>query len=168
MLWVDLDRVIPECNLKLMIHLQIPSRGTLAAAELNGKLYAIGGTYLPGMTPLDTVEIYTPSTTTGVIGENNSLPMEYNLSQNYPNPFNPTTVINYSVPEATFVTIKVYDLLGREVKTLVNEDKVAGNYSMQFNGSNLASGIYFYRMEADPSTGSGQGFMQTKKLVLLK
>jgi photosystem II stability/assembly factor-like uncharacterized protein len=83
------------------------------------------------------------------------------LFQNYPNPFNPTTTINYSVPKASFVRIKVYDLLGREVETLVNGEKPAGNYSVQFNGSNLASGIYFYRMQAGD-------FVQTKKTILLK
>jgi photosystem II stability/assembly factor-like uncharacterized protein len=89
------------------------------------------------------------------------LAFEYKLEQNYPNPFNPTTVINYSIPKERFVTIKVYDILGREIKTLVNEEKIAGNYSVQFNGSNLASGIYYYRMQAGD-------FVQTKKLVLLK
>jgi hypothetical protein len=83
------------------------------------------------------------------------------LYQNYPNPFNPTTTINYSVPKQSFVTIKVYDVLGREVATLVNENKPVGNYSIQFNANKLTSGIYFYGMES----GS---YSQAKKLLLLK
>jgi hypothetical protein len=91
----------------------------------------------------------------------NSLPVSYNLSQNYPNPFNPLTTINYSVPKSEFVKIKVFDLLGREVITLVNEYKPVGNYTVQFNANKLSSGVYFYRMES--------GFYsQTKKLILLK
>jgi hypothetical protein len=89
------------------------------------------------------------------------IPANFSLAQNYPNPFNPSTIINYSIPKAVLVTIKVYDILGREVEVLVYEVKPAGNYSVQFSGNNLASGIYFYRMQA----GS---FAQTKKLLLLK
>ena len=89
------------------------------------------------------------------------IPTEYKLEQNYPNPFNPNTTIEYGVPEASFVKIKVFDVLGREVVTLVNEEKPVGTYRVKFNGSNLNSGIYFYRMEA----GS---FTQTMKLILLK
>jgi len=70
-------------------------------------------------------------------------------------------MINYSVPKAGLVTIKVYDVLGREVETLINEEKSAGNYSLQFNGGKLSSGVYFYRMQAT-------SFSQTKKLLLLK
>jgi hypothetical protein len=83
------------------------------------------------------------------------------LNQNYPNPFNPATIINYSIPKTSLVTIKVYDILGKEVATLVNEQKIAGNYSVQFDAGNLSSGIYFYRMQS----GS---FSQTKKLTLMK
>jgi hypothetical protein len=89
------------------------------------------------------------------------LPINFSLQQNYPNPFNPTTTINYSVPKPGIIKIKVYDLLGRVVVTLVNENKPVGNYSVQFNAAKLTSGIYFYRMES----GS---FSQTKKLLLLK
>jgi hypothetical protein len=98
---------------------------------------------------------------TGVNAKLNNLPNEFSLQQNFPNPFNPTTTIKYSVSKSGFVTIKVYDLLSREVTTLVNENKPIGNYSVQFNASILVSGIYFYRMK----TGD---FVQTKKLILLK
>ena len=89
------------------------------------------------------------------------LPKNFILSQNYPNPFNPTTTINYSAPKSGFVSIKVYDVLGREVATLINENKPAGNYSIQFISGNLVSEVYFYRMQAGD-------FIQTKKLILLK
>ncbi len=92
---------------------------------------------------------------------NNSIPIGFSLSQNYPNPFNPSTKINYSVPRSNRVTIKVYDILGNEAATLVNEDKQAGNYSVNFRANKLSSGVYFYRMQA----GS---FVQTNKLLLLK
>ncbi len=87
--------------------------------------------------------------------------LAYELSQNYPNPFNPVTTINYSISSNGNVQLKVYDILGREVATLVNETKVPGNYKVNFNASNLASGVYFYRLQ----TGS---FVQTKKMVLMK
>ncbi len=87
--------------------------------------------------------------------------IRYSLSQNYPNPFNPITNINYSVPDRQFVQMKVYDILGREVVTLVNEEKKAGNYSIQFDASRISSGVYFYQMKA----GS---YSVTKKLILLK
>jgi hypothetical protein len=86
---------------------------------------------------------------------------QYSLSQNYPNPFNPSTTINYSLPKSGNVKITVYNAIGSKVATIVNEYKPAGNYSVQFNGSNLASGIYLYRLESG-------NFSDTKKLVLLK
>ena len=72
-------------------------------------------------------------------------PTEYVLFQNYPNPFNPTTTIKYQIPELSFVTLKVYDVLGNEIATLVNEEKPVGNYEVEFNASELSSGIYFYQ-----------------------
>jgi hypothetical protein len=84
----------------------------------------------------------------------------YKLSQNYPNPFNPSTVIKYSVGDATHVTINVYDITGRMVRELVNEDKSAGEYNVQFQGNNLASGTYIYMIKAG-------NFTQTNKMILL-
>ena len=90
-----------------------------------------------------------------------TFPKVYSLSQNYPNPFNPSTIIKYDVAKESFVSLKIYDMLGREVKTLVNEDKPAGSYEIKFNASNLSSGIYFYRIKAGE-------FVQSKKMILLK
>ncbi len=89
------------------------------------------------------------------------VPGKFNLSQNYPNPFNPSTIINYQLPANSFVSIKIFDLAGREVAQLINEMKPAGYYSMKFNGANLSSGIYFYRIEAG-------AFSEVKKMVLVK
>jgi hypothetical protein len=85
----------------------------------------------------------------------------YTLEQNYPNPFNPTTVINYQIPKDGLVTLKVYDVLGREIITLVNEDKKAGSYNYKFDASKLSSGVYFYKITAND-------FVQSKKMILLK
>ena len=92
---------------------------------------------------------------------NVGIPANFALHQNYPNPFNPTTTINYSIAQTRFVKISIYDMLGREIIKLVNEEKIPGNYEVKFNGSNLANGIYFYRL----SVGN---FTQTKKLILTK
>jgi len=92
--------------------------------------------------------------------ENNFLG-SYVLSQNYPNPFNPSTKINYSVPKTSYVTIKIYDILGKEISILVDREKSAGNYEVEFYGGNLTSGVYFYRMQAG-------NFIDTKKFVLLR
>ncbi len=103
------------------------------------------------------------------VEEQQNLPINFSLSQNYPNPFNPTTTITYSIPQAVFVILKVYDLLGREVATIVNEEKQPGKYEVRFDGINLPSGIYFYRLQSgDLSLRSGHGFSETKKLILLK
>ena len=94
------------------------------------------------------------------LGELN-LPSTFHLSQNYPNPFNPSTTIQYTVPQRSIVTLKIYDILGNEIATAVNEEKERGFYSINFDASRLASGMYLYRLEA----GS---FVQTKKMILLK
>lgn len=95
------------------------------------------------------------------IGEEDIQPSTFNLEQNYPNPFNPSTTIRYSIPTSEFVTLKVYDVLGREVQTLVNEEKATGSYEVSFNAAGLSSGIYFYKLQA----GS---FIETKKMILIK
>ena len=108
------------------------------------------------------------TTSVGVENDESNIPKVFGLDQNYPNPFNPSTSIEYQVPVSSFVELKVFDLLGREVATLVNEEKNPGNYETTFDGSKLASGVYFYRIKANPSAGSGQSFVQTKKLLLMK
>lgn len=89
------------------------------------------------------------------------IPGEFSLEQNYPNPFNPGTVIQFSLPQTAEVQLKVYDMLGREVATLINEQKSAGSYQVSFNAINLSSGVYFYRLAA----GS---HVETRSMTLVK
>jgi len=98
---------------------------------------------------------------TSVAQSSAGLPAEFSLSQNYPNPFNPTTTIRYALPQRSQVTLTVFNTLGQPVSTLVSGTEEAGSYEVKFNGSNLASGVYFYRIQAG-------GFVQTRKLLLLK
>ena len=104
---------------------------------------------------------FTDTLVTSINELNPTIQNEYGLLHNYPNPFNPSTIINYSVKEAGLVKIKVYDILGSEVATLVNENKSAGNFAIEFNASNLPSGIYFYKISTDK-------FTEVKKMILLR
>jgi hypothetical protein len=95
------------------------------------------------------------------VTEHTMVPAETSLEQNYPNPFNPSTLIKYSVAKAGVVTIKVYDILGNEIKTLVNEDKTPGSYNIEFTAQNLASGMYIYNMTTP-------GYQLNRKMIILK
>jgi hypothetical protein len=110
--------------------------------------------------------VYGDTTVVSVEDETTNLPTEFSLSQNYPNPFNPTTTISFTIPqevrgERQDVKLVVYDVLGNEIETLVNEEKPAGSYNVEFDGSGLTSGVYFYRLTVGK-------FADTKKLILLK
>ncbi len=98
---------------------------------------------------------------TSVRLSSNELPLYFELSQNYPNPFNPTTTITFSLPVTGFVSLKVFDPLGKEVAVVVSEELPAGTYSQKWDAAALASGVYFYQFQV----GS---FTETKKLVLLR
>ena len=99
--------------------------------------------------------------TTEVSGDMSNIVKGYSLSQNYPNPFNPSTTIIYQLPAQIHVTLKVFDVLGREIATLVNSVEQPGYKSVNFNANNFASGVYYYRLQAG-------NFIETKKLVLLR
>ena len=101
------------------------------------------------------------STSTTGLSDISEIPSSFNLSQNYPNPFNPSTVINYQLPVNSYVTLKVFDVIGNEVATLVNQEKPAGSYEVTFDASNLTSGVYFYELHAGD-------FRSIKKLMLVK
>ncbi len=90
-----------------------------------------------------------------------NIPSEFSLSQNYPNPFNPSTTISFNLPNNAFVTLKIYDILGREITTLVNEELNAGHHTKVFNATNLSSGVYFYKLQAGK-------FSETKKMMLVR
>ena len=106
------------------------------------------------------IKTFQMNTVTGVKPQPNE-PSSFRLSQNYPNPFNPTTTISFHLPQRSFVTLRVFDIMGREISTIILEELPSGNYTKQWNASALSSGVYFYRLQA----GS---FTETKKLVLLK
>ncbi len=106
---------------------------------------------------------------TGISNAPASLPLSYGLSQNYPNPFNPSTTISYSLPGSAFVSLRVFNVLGQVISVLVNERKEAGKYQAQWSTTGFPSGLYFYRLQTgDASTGSAAGFVETRKMVLLK
>jgi hypothetical protein len=98
---------------------------------------------------------------TAVNGDLSTTPSEFKLGQNYPNPFNPSTTIDYSIPRRSFITITIFDILGRKVTTLVNSEIDAGNHQINFNGSSFSSGIYFYQLKAD-------NYISNKKMILVK
>jgi thiol-disulfide isomerase/thioredoxin len=98
---------------------------------------------------------------TGVEGNITTIPTEYQLYQNYPNPFNPVTIIKYDVPKTAVVKIRIYDLTGKEIATLVNQEKEAGSYEMEWNGTGFASGVYFYKFES-------KDFSKVMRMVLIK
>ena len=104
---------------------------------------------------------YSNVTTSIEVIESEIIPNEYSLTQNYPNPFNPSTTLKYEIPKESYITLKVYDILGREVATLVNEQQKAGYYEVEWDAVNNSSGIYFYRIQAGE-------FVGTKKMMLVK
>jgi len=135
----------------------LPSALSSFGVDQYNELYFVGYT---------TGKIYKFNLSSRALGINNSgnnIPVKYSLNQNYPNPFNPSTVISYSIPENTFVTLKIYDINGREITTLVNTFQAAGNYNINFslNNTEIASGIYFYTL-------STQKFNTSKKMLMLK
>jgi serine/threonine protein kinase len=129
---------------------------------------------VPSLSPSSTCYYF--DTVVGVETQDNDVPENFMLYQNYPNPFNPSTKIKYSLQQSSNVEIKVFDILGNEVETLVDEKMSAGTYQFTWNAKHLPSGLYLYSLQAgDPSTGlpagrqgSGQGFIETKKMILLK
>ncbi len=122
---------------------------------------AMNATILVPGAALVNCPIVSVSNATAVSENNDIRPSDYALTQNYPNPFNPTTNINFKIPQSGFVSLKVYNILGDEVATLVNGVKPAGNYTVNFNAASLASGVYFYRLQAG-------NFTQNRKMILLK
>jgi Arylsulfotransferase (ASST)/Secretion system C-terminal sorting domain/Bacterial Ig-like domain len=114
----------------------------------------------------DTANFYLSTTITGMYASNNTVVNKFKLSQNYPNPFNPSTIISYSLPDYSKVRVDIYNILGQRIETLVNSYQSKGDYSLSWNASNYASGIYFYAINATNS--SGKQFYDVKKMVLLK
>jgi len=142
---------------------------------LNGKrinlaIWSVAGNVLTVQTSgLDTINFpagfsdpsYYTKTTTAVEKNESNVPQTFSLSQNYPNPFNPSTVIRYSIPTSGMVTLKVYDILGKEISTLVNQAQKPGNYQVTWNTERITSGVYFYKLQIG-------NIVQTKKMLLMK
>ncbi len=147
-------------------------------AVLSDENYTITGTVgqpfvgaVSGQTVVTQVGFwYTPEEpfTTSEEESTESVPLEFRLEQNYPNPFNPKTTIQFSLPEALEVTLKVYNLLGQEVATLVDGKLEADVHKFQFDGRRLASGVYIYRIHTSSAKEKAGGFVHTKKFLLLK
>ncbi len=122
-----------------------PSSGKIIGSDMSGGLFVIKiGNAITGIT------------------NNQSIPSNYSLNQNYPNPFNPSTTIEYNIPKSSYVTLKVYDVLGRQVALLADEFKIAGSYKINYDAGRLSSGIYYYTLKTD------NGYTETKKMVLTK
>lgn len=130
-------------------------RGIGTEVSMSGPL---DSTIVSGQFIFDNLELIGNST---AVSNTENIPEKFALNQNYPNPFNPITKITYTVPMTSNISLVVYDALGREIKTLVNEVETPGNYTVQFDGADLSSGVYFYVMKAN-------NFIETKKMVLLK
>lgn len=114
------------------------------------------------------IEVYGSPGPATVVRGTGAVPGEYQLYQDYLNPFNPTTVIRYRLPVVSNVTLKLYDVPGREIATLVHSSQSPGLHSVEFDGSHLASGMYFYKLSARPISGQSGGYVKVMKMVLLK
>ncbi len=143
----------------------IAQDGTSPFCDVNndGKMEITFGAIVDGTTHVYVVGL---QGTSNIIGNNNPIPNEISITQNYPNPFNPTTTIEYQIQKDDFVTIKIFDSIGRLVKYLVNEEKQSGEYSVIFDGKNdagqkISSGVYFYQLQVGD-------FISNKKMILLK
>ncbi len=139
---------------KLLVQFASLAGGTQYSLQLSG-LKSINGIIMN-----DTAVTFVTSGTTDITGDEGNI-TDYKLGQNFPNPFNPSTVIKYQVPANVHVSLKIFDTIGNEVVTLVDEEKAAGVYSVNFNGEQLSSGVYFYKMQAG-------GFLKMNKLILMK
>lgn len=151
--WTDFNDGLPDAVIVMDLNIVYPNRKIRVATHGNGayERYLIG----------KSVDV----------GNENLRLTNYNLGQNYPNPFNPLTNIQYRIADAGFVSLKIYDALGNEIRTLVSEEKQPGIYEVNFDASisgGLASGIYYYRIEAIPAALQSEKFSQTKKMILIK
>ncbi|MEJ2616433.1 MAG: kelch repeat-containing protein [Ignavibacteriaceae bacterium] len=154
----------PDTDTWTIVGEMLTVRRMFSASVVDGNIYTIGGItdgWSNKANASAKVEVFNPGINITDISEINTEIKQYSLHQNYPNPFNPSTTIKYSIPKQSYVTLKLYDILGREVATLVNAEKPSGNYQVEFNAANLPSGVYFYRIQA----GS---FNQVRKMLLIK
>ncbi len=157
------------CTVQKITYRNCSSGEAVVLYKIEGGAHNWAGLVLPNLVRPLTMDVFasaeifkfftSPLSAVEEVGQ--MLPPDYSLGQNYPNPFNPSTTIQYSIPSRSFVTLRVFDLLGREVNTLVSEELGAGTYSAQWDASGRASGVYLYRLQAGR-------FVETKKLLLLR
>jgi len=154
-----------ESQSETKLSLDFPRAGFVASMDGKGNIYIFGGIspdYKLGQLPVPTVEVIpTLTTEVEVVNMQGSESVEFSLSQNYPNPFNPSTKINYQISTLSHVRLTIYDMIGREVRTLVDEVEVPGQHVVQFDAGNLPSGAYIYELQ------SGNGIVH-RKMVLIK
>ena len=139
-------------------------RRALSSSVVNGKIYALGGTVGAGNPAIHKVEEYDPTSDPLYIIDptsGNKKLTEFSLFPNYPNPFNPSTTIEFYLPKASEVSLKVFNILGEEVATLVSDRLFDGSYSYKWEASNLSSGVYLYKLEAE-------GYVDMRKMILMK
>ena len=129
------------------------------ALDGSGNVYVTGNS--TGSGTLNDYATIKYSQSIGIRQISSTIPEQFNLSQNYPNPFNPTTNIEFSLPQKSFVTLKVFDITGKEIAELVNENLSAGTFRYEFNAENIPSGLYFYKLETEK-------FSETKKMIVIK
>jgi len=127
--------------------------------KIRFRLSADAGTVADGWY-VDDIKLTNYSTVTGV-NQISEIAAKYSLNQNYPNPFNPSTKIRYAIAKSGFVSLKVYDMTGKVVSELVNNNQTVGSYEVSFNAAALSSGVYYYKLESE-------GFAETKKMLLIK
>jgi len=158
-----LVRTVPQAPLNIVTGIGFRVGGYSTSPSFIGKLDEFR-VYKRALTAAEMAASWNMDIACGLVtgmSKNIPLPETYMLCQNYPNPFNPTTKIGFALPRSGFVTLKVYDILGKEVATLINEYKAAGNYIYEFNASNLSTGVYFYTINVN-------GFTDTKRMILVK
>jgi hypothetical protein len=131
--------------------------------DVNNQLYTFNFTRQPTAVVFDPDYdiVLKVANTIGVKEISSVLPGKFELYQNYPNPFNPSTIIRFKIEDLRFTTLKVYDILGKEIASLVNEKLKAGTYEVTLDGGNLSSGIYFYKLTAG-------NYIETKRMILMK
>jgi hypothetical protein len=145
----------------------LDSHSPVTADKFNSVVFALAKGNTTTAMNLKDVYIDLVDVLVKIDGNNSAAVKSYALEQNYPNPFNPSTIIKYSLPKNSHVTIKVYDMLGRLVQTLVDENQLSNRYSVEWNAANVSTGVYFYRIKAESLDKSGE-FTDTKKLMLIK
>jgi hypothetical protein len=145
---------------RTMAPMPTPRHG-IGAASVGDSIFIIGGAPVQGFGVTDVNEVFTLAPLTGVHEHRSSAPSSFLLYQNFPNPFNPSTEIHFDLPKSAFVSLKIFDMLGREVATLVNEHKQRGTYRVTWDASGLPNGAYMYHLTA-------KDFVQTRKMLFIK